>query len=245
MKLSFALFALAFGNEDTNDNLPEDQWITSGAVAGTSVAADPNNRIRSGSDDPRQVRRYVDLIAMASKKWAKAGLRGKNKFSEKKYWTYGCHCFLLGDRPLSEMGKGVPVDALDTKCKAYKDCNKCIRQKHGEECIGEFKQYTWKFASKIQQFVSKNAAGSCERELFECDLQFVHDTFDNKDVFSNDHHAFWGGFDNKDDQNCVSRGTNPVDHECCGGNDRRYIWMGKNNNQCCPNGDVKKLNESC
>ena len=35
---------------------------------------------------------------------------GNDKFDEKQYWTYGCHCFFLGDRPLSDMGKGTPVD---------------------------------------------------------------------------------------------------------------------------------------
>lgn len=37
---------------------------------------------------------------------------GNDKFDEKQYWTYGCHCFFLGDRPLSDMGKGTPVDQL-------------------------------------------------------------------------------------------------------------------------------------
>jgi hypothetical protein len=34
-------------------------------------------------------------------------------FDEREYWSYGCHCFFLGDRPMSDMGKGSPVDALD------------------------------------------------------------------------------------------------------------------------------------
>ena len=37
---------------------------------------------------------------------------GNDKFDEKQYWTYGCHCFFLGDRPLSDMGKGTPVDQM-------------------------------------------------------------------------------------------------------------------------------------
>ena len=36
-----------------------------------------------------------------------------NAFDEREYWAYGCHCFFLGDRPMSDMGKGAPVDALD------------------------------------------------------------------------------------------------------------------------------------
>ena len=44
---------------------------------------------------------------------------------------------------MSEMGKGRPVDALDTVCKAYKDCQRCVRQKFAEQCIGEFVKYKY------------------------------------------------------------------------------------------------------
>ena len=73
-----------------------------------------------GSDRTDGSRRYDDLEAMAIRYWRKQGLTGKNKFDDKKYWAYGCHCFLLGDRPMSEMGKGQPTDALDNACKAHK-----------------------------------------------------------------------------------------------------------------------------
>ena len=59
-------------------------------------------------------------------------------FDERKYWAYGCHCLILGDRPMSDMGRGAPVDALDTVCKKYKDCLKCARMQHGDTCVGEF-----------------------------------------------------------------------------------------------------------
>ena len=65
-----------------------------------------------------QERRYVDLKMMAEKFWSK---NGGGAFDERKYWAYGCHCYLLGDRPMSEMGIGSPVDALDNRCKAYKE----------------------------------------------------------------------------------------------------------------------------
>lgn len=35
-------------------------------------------------------------------------------------WGYGCHCVFLGDRPMSEMGHGHPVDELDKSCRNYK-----------------------------------------------------------------------------------------------------------------------------
>ena len=38
----------------------------------------------------------------------------------------------LGDRPMSEGGKGKPVDDLDVTCQHYKQCQKCARMAHGE-----------------------------------------------------------------------------------------------------------------
>ena len=86
-------------------------------------------------------------------------IQGSGKFDEREYWAYGCHCFLLGDRAMSEMGKGKPVDALDNKCKNYKDCQKCVREKYGDACIGEFVRYTWKWDGKKKDFVSNNDDG--------------------------------------------------------------------------------------
>ena len=50
-------------------------------------------------------------------------------FDERKYWAYGCNCLILGDRPMSDPGHGLPVDALDSVCKAYKDCVKCAKDR--------------------------------------------------------------------------------------------------------------------
>ena len=246
MKFSFTLLALAAAQEAAKDQeAKDDVWYgPGGALAGPrsgQVAAD-------GDAD----RRYDDLHSIAKKWFVKQGMTGKNRFDDRKYWTYGCHCMMLGDRPMSEMGKGRPIDALDNKCKAYKDCQKCVRAKHGDQCIGEFVRYTWKYASKTSDFQSSNAEGSCERELFECDVQFVKDTFDNKDVFNKDYHAFWSttGFDNREDDYCPSGGTAPVEHQCCGGVDGPWYWIGLNNNKCCgqsPNngGEVVGINDQC
>ena len=44
---------------------------------------------------------------------------------------------------MSDPGHGPPVDALDTVCKQYKDCQKCARATHGDSCIGEFVRYKY------------------------------------------------------------------------------------------------------
>ena len=245
MKFAFSLLALAVHADD--DIVADDEWQGARAV---SAVAGP----RSGAGGVQDAdRRYDDLENIAKKYWQKQGLTGKNKFDDRKYWAYGCHCFMLGDRPMSEMGKGRPVDALDNKCKAYKDCQKCVRDKHGNQCIGEFVQYTWRYSTKLGAFESQNEAGSCERELFECDLQFAKDTYAQRDVFNNDYHAFWSttGFDNRLDESCPSGGNSPVEHQCCGGVDAPWYWIGLNNQQCCGGdaigngGVVKAASDEC
>ena len=55
---------------------------------------------------------------MAVKLWEKRGFTGSEKFDERKYWAYGCHCFMLGDRPMTDdrpMPFGMPKDVLDAQ----------------------------------------------------------------------------------------------------------------------------------
>ena len=240
MKIAFALAAFVAAQDDV---VPDDVWQGEGAENQRGL----NPRGLGGDDD----RRYDDLKNMARKLWAKNGFTGRNKFDERKYWAYGCHCFILGDRPMTEMGWGRPVDTLDFKCKAYKDCQKCVREKHGDDCIGEAVRYQWRWASRSNDFESRDPAGSCKRELFECDAQFVKDQFAEKDVFSNDYHAFWTttGFDREEkDQYCPSSGGNPVEKQCCGGHDGPWYWIGLNSQKCCAQGEggvVRPVGDAC
>ena len=79
-------------------------------------------------------------------------------------WGYGCHCVFLGDRPMSEMGHGHPVDELDRSCRSYKECQKCVREKQGETCIAELRKYKWNPVG-TDAFSTENA-GTCERSGF-------------------------------------------------------------------------------
>jgi hypothetical protein len=80
-----------------------------------------------------QDRRYNQLKAMMTFK--------NTDFDDLKFWTYGCNCLMLGDRPMSDPGLGPPVDELDKVCKRYKDCLKCAIISHGDDCINEFTRY--------------------------------------------------------------------------------------------------------
>merc|ERR1712113_1348690 len=100
----------------------------------------------------------------------------KPDFDEKKMWAYGCHCMYLGDRPLSGMGSGKPVDVFDKICQDYKNCQKCAREEHGETCIGEFVEYNMD-TTQGKVLKCKSKGGSCERELCECDKKFAQCKF--------------------------------------------------------------------
>jgi len=88
-------------------------------------------------------------------------------FDPRKYWGYGCNCFGLGDRPMSEGLNNMAVDELDESCKKYKECLKCATMEHGDQCIPEFKSY--RFLPEQGQIQCKNKSGTCERALCECD----------------------------------------------------------------------------
>jgi len=228
---------------------------------GVEVDCNSNPNSRTGSriapeDENSAERRYSDLKGMAVKLWEKRGFTGSEKFDERKYWAYGCHCFMLGDRPMTDdrpMPFGMPKDVLDAQCRVYKHCQRCVRQNRGDSCIGEFTKYTWRWNNNRDTLVSPNAENSCERDLFECDKQFVYNMFENKDVFDITYHAFWGvGVDGSEGfvptpETCPNApGTGVPDYQCCGGGSNPFLLYNANQKKCCSDGkSVVRNNESC
>jgi hypothetical protein len=94
-----------------------------------------------------------------------------SQFDNKMITDYGCNCPELGDRPLSDPGRGAPVDDLDKVCQKFKQCTKCAKEEFGEECISEMIRY--QFAKSTAD--CKDKKGSCERALCECDRMFAFD----------------------------------------------------------------------
>ena len=80
-----------------------------------------------------------------------------------------------------------------------------------------------------------------------CDLQFIEQTWTQRDVLNNDYHAFYTsiGFDHADPDFCSSTPGQPVEHTCCGGTDKPFQWIGLNKFQCCPDGTVVGANDQC
>merc|ERR1712039_20934 len=226
--LGMKLFTLYTVFQSTFADVGDDVCVRNGE----EVICHPRGKFDDSAKSPQQgVRRYADLAEISKKHWKKQNLA--KEWDERKYWGYGCHCFMVGDRPMSEMGRGAAVDGLDSACRRWKQCQKCVRQKHGDSCIGEIVSYTWKFSARQQEFQILNPNGSCPKELGECDLQLVKEQFTNRDYYDSSNNYFYGNFDKDDDSNCVKAVGPPVDHECCGGWSMAYTWMATHNRKCC------------
>ena len=145
------------------------------------------------------------------------------------------------------MGKGQPTDPLDAVCKAYKQCLKCARTQHGEMCIGESAHYRYGEKYGVGRFCDDNA-GSCSRDLCECDLAFAKAHMMHTVHFNRDKHFFWSttGWDPL--SNCSSAGPgSPADVQCCQAKARDTAWSLYNADDkvCCRDGSIGNLGDQC
>merc|ERR1712198_835313 len=114
-------------------------------------------------------------------------------------------------------------------------------------CIGEAKKYD--FVQSGSDYQCQDRAGSCKRDLCECDLAFAKAHAQVAHVYNQKYHAFYGpngGFDKDDESNCVS-GDGPHEPLCCQSNskDTAFIWYNSLNKQCCADGTVVPNGDIC
>lgn len=198
--------------------------IAAGAlVIGVARATPVDKTLTDG-----QEKRYSQLIGMMEYNNA--------NFDDRQYWTYGCNCLMLGDRPMSEPGKGQPVDALDTVCKRYKDCLKCASMTHGDQCLGEIVRYRVNMNAAP---VCKDDVGTCGRDLCECDKLFAEEHVGAIGSYSDDYHRFYTttGFDANTD--CVKGSGGTVIPECCGVDGGPKYIFNAHTKVCCADGTIK------
>jgi len=179
------------------------------ALFGSTFAQRAAKREQQQEAQGIDLRRYKDLKLLA--------LHYMPDFDERKYWSYGCNCLILGDRPMSDPGYGRPVDKLDNVCKAYKDCQKCVQKQFGAACVGELVRYKWKKTRK-GEIQCTNDPNTCERALCECDNKYTSEIPAVRDVFDQKYHLFWGDWDQTNPDNCV-RSPGISEPECCGADD--------------------------
>ena len=131
------------------------------------------------------------------------------EFDNKIITDYGCNCPELGDRPLSDPGKGSPVDPLDTVCQKFKRCTKCAKEEFGEECISEMIRYKFNKSDAT----CRDTSGSCPRALCECDRMFAFDIAGvDKSTIDVNTFGFYSDFDR--DTDCI-RNPGSGDRQCC------------------------------
>jgi len=145
---------------------------------------------------------------------------------------------------MSDPGHGPPIDALDTVCKEYKDCQKCARQAHGDWCIGEFYRYRYgKYNGQVtcRDDPSSGEEQACKRKLCECDAQFARNHVAQAHVFTTDYHLFWstlpGGWEPRD--MCPRGGGGPYTPQCCGTPTTPAVLFNAATKKCC-DGEVKQ-----
>jgi len=203
-----------------------------------------------------EARRYGDLKNIAEVIFTHPGHNKMDQFEFNTFWSrlwsYGCHCFSAdSDRPMSEMGFGIPVDGVDSACRAYKRCQRCVSQQYNGttpigECIGEFVRYRW--VEGMDGYPAYAGQGNtCEEGLFQCDYNFAMDLFDEPPLdprFSKVDSIY--GWDRFAYGNCKrpERNDVPYRHECChtGGN---WQWYNVHTKKCCHGVKVARIDDTC
>jgi len=165
------------------------------------------------------------------------------QFDPRRYWGYGCNCFHLSDRPMTD-GLGLAVvDKLDDTCKKYKECLKCAAMEHGDDCVGELVKY--KFQVVGDQVQCKNKANTCERSLCECDNLLARTHVLAAESWNIQYHTFWGNWDYK--QECFhpkSPGSRATQNKTCCNNEKRtssFALYAPDRQECCSNGEVQSI----
>lgn len=154
---------------------------------------------------------------------------------------YGCWCF-LGNVD-SQLGRGPPIDAYDTICKALSLCYRCVivdAANEGEDCD----PFTVTFNANLQvsgAFGISNVSSSCQTNNVEncswrtctCAMtmvtSFFNLSFDSSNVYD-DNVVHSNGFDYS--LECPQQGKSQ-DRQCCGFYPNRRTYDRHEARNCC------------
>lgn len=199
---------------------------------------------------------YGDLATIAGKVWNINGLKKKESFDAADFWAYGCFCHQLTGKPMSEIGKGKPIDSLDTACHSYKVCLSCAASQFGENCTNNAASYRWVYGRRDKSIYTKEDENSCEASLFNCDLAFAQQMFESRQLAESGSGQWFNGFD--ENESCSSSGGGggspsdssassqrfTVEHQCCGGFGNPFVKINPATQQCC-SGKAASVEGSC
>jgi len=157
---------------------------------------------------------------------------------------YGCHCAAILSGQLA--GLGQPVDALDSVCKDYLGCIRCVKKQTQCQKI-DFYNYQMTPEMAVECL---DSTGSCSRSSCECDgklfadiwhlatngleydFQFAADNFDrNKKCRKQDMSRM----------DFLQQLKAQADTQCCGGNEYPMEHFNVLKYQCCDRGDGNKV----
>ena len=163
---------------------------------------------------------------------------------------------------MSDMGKGRPVDALDTVCKAHKECLQCASKQYGADriCLSDNVAYMHMYNTSKAEPYCTNDADTCERATCECDVAFAKAQLAVKNTYNEQYHHSFGNFDPTDQANCPfgpslssgsssspGSGSSSADKKCCNNADKstNFKLYNANKQQCCSDGSLKELGQFC
>ena len=131
------------------------------------------------------------------------------------------------------MGSGQPRDQLDRHCKEYKECQRCARDRFGDECVPEIVKYEWKNSTSTlaDHLQCGDAPATCERALCECDKAFSSSLSDKMNDFNNEYSIWSRRWDREIE--CVKTGTGQGERKCCGLETGPYFIYHERRHQCC------------
>lgn len=145
-------------------------------------------------------RKYAQIktLYLTYQKWPSFG----------KFDYYGCYCFPEGNN--LALGRGDPVDAVDSACKRWLMCYQCaeldvnLADQKGDYCNARTAPY--EFVADVDPTtqlpkISCHMNGghdTCNRAICECDAEFVKNLAKHQEKFDITKHQIWSNFDSSE-----------------------------------------------
>lgn len=195
------------------------------AGKGQLLATCVSGGILAGLQNDKRYEQLVETMTMANP-----------DFSVDTFWAYGCNCLMLST--LGESGHGPAVDMIDSTCKKYKDCIRCVSMEYGEVCVEDDLKYRIRETNK-GDISCKDDALTCKRAICECDLLFAQAHADVADQYNQDFHMYSSMIGWDPEEQCYLPGSTSVP-KCCGPEEGpKLLYNSASDKKCCADGTIQ------